>query len=410
MVNHDSIYKVSIIVPAYNVEQYIGKCLDSLIGQTYKNIEIILVDDGSSDSTGDICDTYQQQYGNLIKVEHCRHRGVSQRRLTGIRRASGEYVVFVDADDWVENDYIVSMLSCMESADIVAAGISRELFDEKESIVFEYNGFSAGVFVSDIERKELYEKMLYYESPYCFGVLPYMCNKMFRKDVMQVLLEKLDKRIFDGEDAALVYQYLLTSQKIVLIDECKYHYVIHRGSASFRDSEDSYLNAAYLYQELYACFVKNKYHASLLKQLDYYMRRMIWKKSPAQYLQVNSFVFPCNKVEQGSAIILYGMGKVGDVFYRQICQTNYVSIIAWADRAPKQIEDISITVPRITPDEIKDYCFDYVVIAIENKIIVREILEKLMILGIEEKKIVIPDFAMGEFKRCGTGTIYCKKS
>ena len=101
---------------------------------------------------------------------------------------------------------------------------------------------------------------------------------------------------------------------------------------------------------------------------------------------------------------------MGDVFYRQICQTNYVSIIAWADRAPKQIEDISITVPRITPDEIKDYCFDYVVIAIENKIIVREILEKLMILGIEEKKIVIPDFAMGEFKRCGTGTIYCKKS
>ena len=410
MVNHDSIYKVSIIVPAYNVEQYIGKCLDSLIGQTYKNIEIILVDDGSSDSTGDICDTYQQQYGNLIKVEHCRHRGVSQRRLTGIRRASGEYVVFVDADDWVENDYIVSMLSCMESADIVAAGISRELSDEKESIVFEYNGFSAGVFVSDIERKELYEKMLYYESPYCFWVLPYMCNKMFRKDVMQVLLEKLDKRIFDGEDAALVYQYLLTSQKIVLIDECKYHYVIHRGSASFRDSEDSYLNAAYLYQELYACFVKNKYHASLLKQLDYYMRRMIWKKSPAQYLQVNSFVFPYNKVEQGSAIILYGMGKVGDVFYRQICQTNYVSIIAWADRAPKQIEDISLTVPRITPDEIKDYCFDYVVIAIENKIIVREILEKLMILGIEEKKIVIPDFVMGEFKRCGTGTIYCKKS
>lgn len=402
--------KVSIIVPAYNVEQYIGKCLDSLIGQTYKNIEIILVDDGSSDSTGDICDTYQQQYGNLIKVEHCRHHGVSQGRLTGIRRANGEYVVFVDADDWVENDYIVSMLSCMESADIVAAGISRELSDEKESIVFEYNGFSAGVFVSDIERKELYEKMLFYESPYRFGVLPYMCNKMFRKDVMQDLLEKLDKRIFDGEDAALVYQYLLTAQKIVLIDECKYHYVIHRGSASFRDSEDSYLNAAYLYQELYACFVKNIYHSSLLKQLDYYMRRMIWKKSPAQYLQVNSFVFPYNKVEQGSAIILYGMGKVGDVFYRQICQTHYVSIIAWADRTPKQMEDISITVSRITPDEIKDYCFDSVVIAIENKIIVREILEKLMILGVEEKKIVIPDFAMGEFKRCGTGTIYCRKS
>ena len=125
--------KISVIVPIYKVEPYLRNCLDSIVNQTYRNLEIILVDDGSSDSTGDICDTYQQQYGNLIKVEHCRHRGVSQRRLTGIRRASGEYVVFVDADDWVENDYIVSMLSCMESADIVAAGISRELSDEKES-------------------------------------------------------------------------------------------------------------------------------------------------------------------------------------------------------------------------------------------------------------------------------------
>lgn len=391
ILDNNCIHKVSIIVPAYNAEQYIEKCLKSLIRQTYENIEIILVDDGSADATGDICDFYQQCYEKIIKVEHCSHEGVSSGRLAGIRKATGEYVVFVDADDWVENDYILSMVFYMEGADIVAAGISRGFSDDKEGSIFEYNSISAGKYVTDDEREKLYEKMLYYKAPYRFGVLPYMCNKMFRKDYMQPLLEKVDKRIYDGEDAAVIYQYLLLAREIVLTDECKYHYIIHGGSASLKDSRDAYLNASYLYQELYACFIKNEYCTVLLAQLDHYMRRMIWKRDPVAYLQVNSFHFPYHKVKQGSRIILYGMGKVGKVFFQQIRQTGYCDIIAWADREPKNITDIKTAVPRIQPDEIRDYYFEYVVIAIENKLVADKISERLLCAGVEKNKIIIPN-------------------
>lgn len=378
-------------MPAYNAEEFVKDCLDSLIRQTYKNIEIILIDDGSIDLTGEICDIYQRQYESLVKVEHCNHGGVSNARLLGAQKAIGKYVVFVDADDWIENDYISEMLSHMEGADIVAAGISRELMNEKGSIICEYNSISAGKYETNAERQELYGKMLYSGAPYQFGVLPYICNKMFRKELIQFLLEKINKCIFDGEDAVLLYQYLLLSRKIVLTDGCKYHYVNHNNSASFSDSKEAYINATYIYQELYACFVESEYYETLLMQLDYYIRRMIWKKDPAAYLRVNSFLFPYNKIEPDTRIILYGMGKAGNAFYQEISQTRYCKVIAWADKNPRCIIGVDDTVPKILPEEIKDYSFKYVVIAVQNRNTLCKISEELIYLGIDRQKIVIPD-------------------
>ena len=177
--------KVSIIVPAYNAERYIGECIDSLIRQTYKNIEIILVDDGSMDATGAVCEEYRQRYQSLIQVIDSEHCGVTSARLKGARKAVGEYLAFVDADDWIEKDYIASMFLCMGGADMIAAGISREQMGEDESVFCEYNGIASGMYASEGERKKLYEKMLYCASPYQFGVLPYLCNKIFRKALMQ---------------------------------------------------------------------------------------------------------------------------------------------------------------------------------------------------------------------------------
>ena len=150
------------------------------------------------------------------------------------------------------------------------------------------------------------------------------------------------------------------------------------------------MNAALLYQELYVCFEKSEYCVALCRQLDYYMRRMIWKKDPAAYLQVNSFVFPYHKVEPGSRVILYGMGKAGNAFCQQIMQTQYCELIAWADRNCRQFTDTTGSIPRILPNEMKEYRFDYVVIAIENKIVVNHVLNGLISGGIEKKKVIIP--------------------
>lgn len=125
-----------------------------------------------------------------------------------------------------------------------------------------------------------------------------------------------------------------------------------------------------------------------MEQLDYYMRRIIWKKDPAAYLDVNSFLFPFDKAGAGARIILYGMGKMGAAFYQQLTQNHYCGLVAWADRNPKQLSERAVSVPRILPQEIKEYQFDYIVIAIQNRIIAEKVAKELSGMGISKQKII----------------------
>ena len=108
---------ISVIVPVYNVEKYIKKCLDSIIYQTYKNIEIILVDDGSTDNSGIICDVYKER-DKRIKVIHKKNNGVSAARNTGIENANGKWISFVDSDDWIDKNYFEILISKIYNNDI----------------------------------------------------------------------------------------------------------------------------------------------------------------------------------------------------------------------------------------------------------------------------------------------------
>ena len=111
---------VSIIVPVYNVEDYLEQCISSILEQTYKNIEVILIDDGSGDRCPDICDEFAQE-DCRIHVVHKKNAGVVSARCTGLRIAKGEYIQFVDGDDWIAKDMVHSLLFCMleENVDLV---------------------------------------------------------------------------------------------------------------------------------------------------------------------------------------------------------------------------------------------------------------------------------------------------
>ena len=115
--------KISVIVPIYKVEKYLSQCLDSIVNQTYSNLEIILVDDGSPDACGEICDYYAGQ-DKRIKVIHQENSGLSEARNTGIRQATGEYLLFVDSDDWLLPDLCESAVKDMEihKSDILVFG------------------------------------------------------------------------------------------------------------------------------------------------------------------------------------------------------------------------------------------------------------------------------------------------
>ena len=126
-VNREANVRTSVIVPIYNVEKYLSACLDSIINQTYRNFEIILVDDGATDGSGVICDQYAQSDGR-IHVIHKKNEGPNCARQTGVLAAQGDYIAFVDADDWLDEDFLECGIHLMENekADIVIMGCTKE--------------------------------------------------------------------------------------------------------------------------------------------------------------------------------------------------------------------------------------------------------------------------------------------
>ncbi len=211
--------KVSIIVPVYKAENYISKCVESLISQSLKEIEIILVDDGSPDKSGMICDEYAKK-DNRIKVIHKENGGVSSARNIGIEAAVGEYILFVDSDDWVENDYAESLLSAQSSfLDCEIACGFRTVSDYEGSLL-------SNVIFSDKERISKIQLDKYMDLVSAW-LAQSPCNKLFKRIVILNENIRFIENLSLGEDMyfCLEYYSLCGSETIRCINKPLYNYI-----------------------------------------------------------------------------------------------------------------------------------------------------------------------------------------
>ena len=215
--------KISIVVPVYNAEKYLHNCIKSLLGQTYRNIEVILVDDGSIDNSLMICKQYEGVSDIPVRVIQQENRGSSLARKTGVLSAVGEYIGFVDADDYVENNMYKHMISKAEEcgADIAVCGIPY-LRDGK--ITQLYSKIESGVYCSDrLEQLKETACMDGRRSPDKV-IAPSLCNKIIKKEFMIKHMEDIKDYLCMGDDWVISYPCLWDAQTIVLIDECYYIY------------------------------------------------------------------------------------------------------------------------------------------------------------------------------------------
>ncbi len=208
---------ISIIIPIYNVEQYIHKCLDSIIHQTYKHLEIILVDDGSPDRCPQICDEYSKK-DRRIKVLHKKNGGLSDARNAGLNIAKGEFVVFVDSDDFVELDCIEKLSRPVtedKNVDMVIAG--HNVIYESGKIVVQN---TCGNVMLD--SKQALEKLLYHN-----GIDTCSWNKLFKKELFKDF--EFPKN-FLFEDTATTYKLIDKSHKIYVSSDITYNYILRKNS------------------------------------------------------------------------------------------------------------------------------------------------------------------------------------
>ena len=211
--------KVSIIVPVYNVESYLPRCIESLINQTYKNIEIILINDGSTDSSLAICEDYSKKDDRIIFINQS-NGGLSAARNAGIDCSSGEYICFVDSDDWVELDYVQFCLDLLvdSSSEIAVVG-SFDSYDEKD----EYN--TKGWVDKDYIAYDKSSAMrLLIEDVH---IKSHAWDKMFQKDLFKDIRFPVGKNF---EDIFIMHELFNKAKTIVLSKQPKYHYYIRSNS------------------------------------------------------------------------------------------------------------------------------------------------------------------------------------
>lgn len=216
---------ISIIIPIYNVELYLSRCIDSVLNQTFQNYEIILIDDGSIDNSGNICDIYANNY-KRISVIHQKNLGVSTARNVGIMHAKGDFITFVDADDWLDKDYlaILFQLAVSNNADISCCTLSYEGDTGRSEEFATQSSDSNKQMQISIEMREFnFGKWYSFEGAAC---------KLIRKTLLYDNNILYDTTLTNGEDALFYVEVMLRSKCCVAISRPMYHYFMRSNSAS----------------------------------------------------------------------------------------------------------------------------------------------------------------------------------
>lgn len=236
---------ISIIVPVYNVEKYLNKCIESIINQSYKSIEIILVDDGSKDSSGKICDKYAKS-DNRIKVIHKVNGGLSDARNSGLKIAKGRYVGFVDSDDYIAPDMYEYLYKLIKNNDACISVCNYEkIWDnitKKDEEINLYNDII-------LNRKEALRYIIDDKI-----LKSYAWNKLYKVELFKNIEYPVGLNM---EDIATTYKLIYNSQKVVIGNEVKYYYVQRRGSILNSKKPKYYIDYFNVFYERFL-FLKNE--------------------------------------------------------------------------------------------------------------------------------------------------------
>ncbi|MBQ8658558.1 MAG: glycosyltransferase [Clostridia bacterium] len=235
---------VSVIIPVYNVEKYLRRCLDSVINQTYSTLEIILIDDGSLDSSGFICDEYAQR-DKRFKVIHQSNGGVSFARNTGLEIANGEYISFVDSDDCIANNYFEILMKCVieNKAEVVGCDVFK--FRDDSQLSDEIGINDTNMYILAMTLLKAMEK---------HSVWDYVCGKIYKKEILKG--QKFDLNLRFGEDALFNLNLCCEKNNIInqvyYINRPLYFYFQRDNSAVHNSSYKDIQKRIYVYLEYFS--------------------------------------------------------------------------------------------------------------------------------------------------------------
>lgn len=394
---------VSVIVPIYNVQHYLKPCIDSICEQTYTRLEIILVDDGSTDDCGRICDDYAE-IDSRITVLHKENGGLSSARNAGLDMAKGEYISFVDADDTVHPSFIEILIGLCRDYQCTIAQCDYLTVAEN----------SLRLPLNTLQSIKLYNnKQALYELCCTSNGTKYTVawNKLYKKELFQNIRYPLGRI---HEDEFTTYLLLWKSEKTAVINQYLYYYLQRSDSIMGSGFSVKRLDGLEAFRERLE-FLKDK---QLWEEYEGTLRAMIhliesscsrlwekgkasesicaelWKEKEAAERELRELHLKKgpkgNAFPRDARIILYGAGYWGRVCYQRMKESQYGVIVGWVDNAWNELEKTEYPVGPV--DAFMRISFDYVLLAIKDRLVQEEVAANLVGWGIPREKIVTPLF------------------
>ncbi len=376
---------VSVLVPVYMIDRYVGICVESIVNQTYPNLEIILVDDGSKDRCPEICDLYASK-DSRIKVVHKENGGLVSARKAGLAVATGSLISYVDGDDWIGSRFIEKLVTAWQEtdADMVCAGQTRVIFDRKAELL---NTIPVGVYEGEA-LKDLQKEMMSCGTFYRPGITTYVWNKLFRREVVEEVQMQVDEAISIGEDAAVTYPALLRCRCVAVTDNTEYHYrqredSMLKQSVGF-SAEAGKLRSLYEYMMRWKDGVENAEQLSLTEQITDYVLSICIMRSGGRLPEDDYSTF--DKAYYGKRVVIYSAGTFGQQLVNRFRETGHCRVVGWIDDDYWEYRRCCLNVDPI--EQITEMEFDYVLVASVNEDFSEQTVQRLAEYGVSRRRIL----------------------
>jgi glycosyltransferase involved in cell wall biosynthesis len=381
--------EISVVVPIYNVDPYLYQCVNSLIIQSFNNIEIILVNDGSTDCSLHICEYFRKFDNRIVLINKNKNEGLVSARKTGIKQASGKYVMFVDADDWIVKDYLEQVYNVAKKNNVDAVFSSHvRVFLGTEKIV--RNKIKSGLYDKSKIQESILPKMISYGKFFSHGISSYSWGKLFLRSVLLEFQLRIPNDIIMGEDAALIFPIVVELNSLHISDIAGYYYRQRPGSIVklVNDYKIEANKLSILFQFLKKSLSGQPSAYRFDEQLSNYVYALSLMRIGSQSTKENNLMAELELYQNSQKklrLCLYSSGSFGQNIYKNLSKSKCYQVVNWVDEDFKESQMCGLDVSSV--DEILHVDFDYVFIAALDPVIVQDAIKKLVILNVPIEQI-----------------------
>ena len=375
--------KVSVIIPVYNIAEYVFQCLDSVVKQSYKNLEIIVIDDGSTDYSGVICSTFAKK-DERIKLIKKENQGLVEARKTGLKISTGEYIFNLDGDDWISENCISEYVQAVRDnkPDIVINSYYKEFVGEISHIK---NYFHNGYYDREEIAKTILPELISCKDYFSHGISTYLWGKLFKRDLLEKHQFDVPKEFTVGEDTVVTYPCIADCRDLLIIDKPNYFYRQRAQSMLKTINRNK--------QEL-------KYIKSLISYLSSRLSDYVFNDQIAEYafnlamirtgcMLNNLSLFDTFNIDLSSVknVGIYSTGSFGQQVYFRINEMTDINVY-WFDDDHNESKIFGLEVHN--PIKINEMNLDILLIASVNKKYCLKMKKNLEKKGFQGEKVIYP--------------------